>query len=342
MEKTPRRVNTGRYARLLAVIGATSTVTLVGLVLAWAAYMRRYVLHDLPQTPALGGDVQYFDSAAGRLGYYVSRHFHTIGPLNTADHTPPILFIHSVNAAASSYEMRPLYEHYAQYRTVCALDLPGFGLSERGDRPYTPKLYRDAINDFISSEIGTTAVDVVALSLGCEFVCAAALRKPEQFRSLTFISPTGLRGETESLRISDSLLRFLLVPQWRRLLFDTLTSRPSLRFFLSRLQKEPLERGLLHYAYVSSHRPHAEYAPYYFISGRLFTSSILQDYMALTMPVLALIPGDAGRRYQKLESLRRRSNWQIAELAECGDLLHFDDLKRAIRAMDHHWQHAKL
>lgn len=339
--ETPRRVDAGRYTRLLAVIGATSTVTLVGLVLAWAAYMRRYVLHDIPQTPALSGDVQYFDSAAGRLGYYVSRHHRTIGPIQTGDGTAPILFIHSVNAAASSYEMRPLYEHYAQQRTVYALDLPGFGLSERGDRPYTPKLYRDVINDFIGSQIPAAPVDAVALSLGCEFMCAAALRQPEQFRSLTLISPTGLMGASQSSGMGDAMLRLLLKPQWRRLLFDTLTSRPSLRYFLSRLQTKLLDKGLLHYAYVSSHRPDAEYAPYYFISGKLFSSSILQDYMALTLPVLAMIPGNAKRRYQNLELLRRRPNWQIVELTDYSELPHFDDPKRVIGAIDQHWQHIK-
>jgi pimeloyl-ACP methyl ester carboxylesterase len=49
----------------------------------------------------------------------------------------PLLLIHSVNAAASAYEVRPLFDHYRGRRPVYALDLPGFGQSDRSDRLYS-------------------------------------------------------------------------------------------------------------------------------------------------------------------------------------------------------------
>jgi pimeloyl-ACP methyl ester carboxylesterase len=45
-----------------------------------------------------------------------------------------MLLIHSVNAAGSVAEMRPVYAHYGASRTVYATDLPGFGFSDRSDR----------------------------------------------------------------------------------------------------------------------------------------------------------------------------------------------------------------
>ena len=45
--------------------------------------------------PALSGDWRELDGRAGRLGYYV------------AGSGPPLLLIHSINAAGSSYEVRP-------------------------------------------------------------------------------------------------------------------------------------------------------------------------------------------------------------------------------------------
>ena len=43
-----------------------------------------------------------------------------------------------------------------------ALDLPGFGFSERSDRTYSPVLYRNAITDFLANVVGEAA-DVVLL-----------------------------------------------------------------------------------------------------------------------------------------------------------------------------------
>ena len=49
---------------------------------------------------------------------------------------PPVLLVHSVNAAASAAEMAALAENLAADRRVWNLDLPGFGLSERSDVHY--------------------------------------------------------------------------------------------------------------------------------------------------------------------------------------------------------------
>ncbi len=86
--------------------------------------------HRLHLPPALSGERRTIGSKAGQLSYY------TAGPQASGE---PLLLIHSINAAGSAYEVLPLYEHYCNSRTVYALDLPGFGFSERGDRElYTP------------------------------------------------------------------------------------------------------------------------------------------------------------------------------------------------------------
>lgn len=336
MDKTQRRVVKQSGSQLLPVVGATGFITFIGLVLAWAAYMRRYVLHDIPLTAALSGEVHEFRSSVGKLGYYTKRKQPNTNLLRASETHPPLVFIHSINAAASSYEMKPLYEYYAKSRDVYALDLPGFGFSERGNRRYSPRMYRDAINDFIATVIPQTSVDVVGLSLTCEFLAEAALRRPEQFRSLSLISPTGFSRKTATIRASDDLLRILLTPQWRRLLFDTLTSRPSLRFFLKQAQQRELDKGLVHYAYVSSHRPEAEYAPYYFVAGKLFTPTILRDYLALTLPVLAILGQSQNSQYEMLEQFHARKNWRIEKFGYCGNLVHFDDAPGVIAQIDQH------
>ena len=77
------------------------------------------------------------------------------------------MLIHSINAAASAYELRPLFMEYRGRRPLYAPDLPGFGFSERGDREYSPALYVAAITDLLRSQVREMGpVDLVALSLG--------------------------------------------------------------------------------------------------------------------------------------------------------------------------------
>ena len=92
-----------------------------------------------PLPPALDGERIQISSRVGGLSYY------------KAGSGPPLLLIHSVNAAASAAEVRPLHAHYSATRTVFSVDLPGFGFSERSDRAYTPALMTEALQDKINN-----------------------------------------------------------------------------------------------------------------------------------------------------------------------------------------------
>ncbi|MFN8539274.1 MAG: hypothetical protein U0232_17585 [Thermomicrobiales bacterium] len=59
----------------------------------------------------------------------------------------PLVLLHSVNAAASAYEMWPLFEAYRKQRPVYALDF--LGIPERGERAYTPAPFAAAVEDLL-------------------------------------------------------------------------------------------------------------------------------------------------------------------------------------------------
>jgi pimeloyl-ACP methyl ester carboxylesterase len=321
MEKEPRSISP-----IVPMIATTGLLSAVGAGLAWIAFSRHSILHDLPMTAALPGALKSFNDVVGRVAYYEA------GP--AARGVPPLLFVHSVNAAASSAEMRPLYEHYARRRRVCAIDLPGFGFSDRPDIAYSPRLYRDVLNHFISTELAGGPVDVVALSLSCEFAALAAAARPLYFRSLVLLSPTGVAQSGPRLRSSDGLLRLLRVPLLSRPLFDLLVSRPGARYFLGKSQRRGLDPELTHQAYITSHQPGAEHAPAYFLAGKLFTPGIFSTYLALSQPVLMLCGTGPAARYDRAPELARRPNWQVAHFADCGELLHFDAPQRVAARMD--------
>ena len=71
-----------------------------------------------------------------------------------------------------------MFDLMSQHRTVYAIDLPGYGTSERSDRLYTPRLMTDAILDlasYIRVQHGDKPIDAMAASLSCEFLARAAV-----------------------------------------------------------------------------------------------------------------------------------------------------------------------
>lgn len=317
-----------RASVIAPIVTTTGLLAVLGAGLAWIAHSRRNIFHNIPMTAALDGELKSVESSAGTVAYYVA------GPQSGAARAAlPMVFIHSINAAPSSAEVRPLFEHYAAGRRVYAIDLPGFGFSDRRDIDYSPRLYRDVINQFMAEVVGGPA-DVVALSLSAEFVAQAALARGELYRALIFLSPTGMSRRSLAIRSSEALRRFLRVPFWSRPLFDLLTSRPSSRLFLSLSQRRGFDRDLCDYAYITSHQPGAEHAPFHFLAGRLFTPGIFDVYLALDKPALVLYGDGPTAQYDRVDELRRRPNWRIHHLQGCGELIHFDSPDGVIASID--------
>jgi pimeloyl-ACP methyl ester carboxylesterase len=199
----------GRGAGVAAVATVGAAATGIG---GWLGLSRLIVNHDMPLTPAIDAERRSFVGlSAGQLSYYVARE--ATGR--------PLVLLHSINAAASAYEMRPLFEAYRGQRPVYALDFPGYGFSQRGERAYTPALFTAAIEDLLQSQVREdAAVDLIALSLGSEFAARAALELGGRIRSLALISPTGFQPRPEEsseerakrLRSGERLLRGFSFP----------------------------------------------------------------------------------------------------------------------------------
>jgi pimeloyl-ACP methyl ester carboxylesterase len=251
----------------------------------------------------------------------------------------PLLLVHSINAAPSAFEMRPLFEHYGSSRPVVAPDLPGFGFSERPDRRYTPGLYAQALSGLLRDVIREPA-DVVALSLGAEFAAAAALTDPDLIRSLVLISPTGF--STRTLPGGDKgerIRRVLSLPGLSQGLFAALTSKPSIRYFLRQSFVGPVPGAMIDYAYATTHQPGARHAPLYFLSGQLFTQEAhVRLYPAVTQPVLVLHDRDPNINFDLLpDFLRGQSRWRVERIAPSLGLPHWERPTETTAAMDRFW-----
>lgn len=322
----------GATARPLRALSTTAMIGTGAAVLSWLAYSAFFINHNRSLPEALEAERRTFASrAAGILSYYVSRESKTARPL---------VLIHSVNAAASAYEMRPIFEHYRQQRPVYALDLPGFGYSDRTNRAYSPQLYAEAVTDFLRTQVREQgAVDVIALSLGAEFAALAALSMPEKVRSLAFISPTGLDGRTRGVG-SEIAYRVVAFPLWSQGLYDLLVTKASIKFFLEQSFEGAVDHGLLDYAQLTTHRPGARYAPLCFVSGKLFTPNILQNvYTQLPIPVLVLYDYDAFTGFDALpELIARHPNWQARRVVPTRGLPHFERMSEVAEALNAFWE----
>ena len=274
--------------------------------------------------PALAGERFEFDSPAGRLSAYAG------GPATGT----PLLLIHSVNAAASAAEVAPVYEHFLGQRPVYAIDLPGFGFSDRSDRSYTPRLMTDAVQTIashVAERHGGGPIDALALSLGCEFLARAATEVPARYRSLALVSPTGFNGRTRRRGAPGSTMHMawlnaaLTGPGWGGGLFRQLTRPGVVRFFLRKtFGSTVIDEGLWQTSVITARQPGAEHAPLAFLSGTLFSRDINDVYERLTQPVW-MSHGTRGDfvDYQGKTTVATRPNWRITVM-ETGALPYFE------------------
>lgn len=324
-------------ARTGALVGGALLLAPLAAAGGWIAYSRLAVDHDVPLPKAMDARRATVGTTAGRLSYYV----------DDSAGGRPLVLIHSINAGASAYEMRPLFETYRGQRSVYALELPGFGFSDRPDVEYTPDMYQRAIGEFLDKVLDQPA-DVVALSLSGEFAALAAAAQPGRFNSLTLLSPTGFSAPGEESQMnrsrsdamSDTMLRVFRFPFGGRAFFDLIATMPSIRYFLNISFTGSPDEGLVQYAYQSSHQPGAHHAPLYFLTGRLFSEGIRdRAYAPLTMPVLVIYDDDPFTGFEQLRPFAdEHPNWHLARVQPTRGLPHFDQLGQTTDALDAFWQ----
>jgi pimeloyl-ACP methyl ester carboxylesterase len=303
----------------------------------WILYSTFGIDHEVDLPDALATERKLFYSErAGKLSYYSSR----------AGEGRPLVLLHSINAAASAYEMRPLFEHYQGTRPVYALDLPGYGFSERSQRVYDPELFAHAILDFLEQEVKEPA-DVIANSLTSEFAARAALSAPEKFRSLAMISPTGFNDtdpryrsqSAQSMGASNMLHSIFAFPVWSRAFYDLIATQASIRYFLEKSFVGAIPDALVEYDFATSHQPGAENVPLYFISGKLFTKDVRSRiYENVHTPTLVLYDHDAFTNFDRLpDLLERNRDWRSERIIPTMGLPHWDQPGKTTAALDAFW-----
>ena len=282
-----------------------------------------------PLAPAVSGQRVELQTTAGLVSFYQS---------NAVQNSmlPPLLLVHSVNAAASAAEVAPLYDHYSHKRPTYAIDLPGYGFSDRSDRPYTIRIMTDAVLAVLAhirSQHGAVAVDMVGVSLSCEYVARAACEAPEAVRRIALVSPTGFSGTRRFYKTPGSsrgiawFYRAASNPAWSGGLFNTLVRPGVVRYFLQRtFGRKQIDETLWRYCVLTAHQPGAKHAPLCFLSAYLFAADINAVYENLAGPVwVSMATRGDFTDYRGKSTVEQRANWQF-ESTSGGALPYFEDL----------------
>ncbi len=294
-----------------------------------------------PLLPALGGVHTMLATPAGSISLYSAQ------PDDAGNGAPTLLLIHSINAAGSAAEVAPLYAHYGLQRRVVAMELPGYGFSDRSERPYTVRLMTDAVHAVVAhlrASQGGAPVDVLALSLSCEYAARASCERPDSVRRLALVSPTGFSGKRRHYGPAGSsrgvawLHRLLSRQPWSQWIFSGLTRPAVVRYFLKRTWGAPqIDETLWRYCLQTTRQPGARHAPLYFLSANLFSADINTLYEALDCPVwMSMATRGDFTDYRGRATVAGRANWHM-HLVEGGALPYFEDQAEFCAVLDPFW-----
>jgi pimeloyl-ACP methyl ester carboxylesterase len=269
---------------------------------------------------------------AGAISYYE----------DTAGEGRPLVLLHGIHAAGSAFEMRTLFNEFRGERPVYALDLPGFGFSQRGGMRYSAKTYVRAIEHLlrhIANEREDQRADLVALSLSSEYAATVAAELPDLVHSLVLISPTGFDSKQPKAREGTPNWLQKLARAGGELFFDALVTRPSLKHYLRKSFAGRVDRSLLEYSHATSHQPGAHFAPLAFVSGELFPKGDPQQtYARVKVPVLVMFDEDPYTDFAGLRAfVSKHDNYQTLRVSRTRGLPQIEARERTILGLRSYW-----
>jgi pimeloyl-ACP methyl ester carboxylesterase len=251
----------------------------------------------------------------------------------------PLLLVHDLRTTSSAYEMRPLFECFRWRRPTYAIDLPGFGLSDRSRGPYSPALFAAVLAELSRAlRRGSAGIDVVALGRGAAIAARVARDEPPPCRSLVLVEPSGLvqpRGvalERLAARVAGALGAGAGAP------FYALVTSPRLvrGSIAARFFGRP-DEGLVAYAQRTARVGGAHHAPMGATRTIPREEETAACYRALTVPVLVVhdARGDAAPELEGF--LRGRANRFAIRVSPTRGLPHFERRAETIAALERFW-----
>ncbi|PWT82964.1 MAG: alpha/beta hydrolase [Acidobacteria bacterium] len=232
-----------------------------------------------PDDSALGGEANFYDWKHGRIFYKAS---------GASKSGLPLVFVHGVSAGASSFMWRKNFDALAKDFRVYALDLLGFGISDKPPTTsYSADLYVELITDFVREVVGPP-VNIIASSLGAAYCVRVADEHPELVNALILNSPAGYDTLNARPGMAGAAFYGLLQsPVLGTSFYNVMASERSIRDYAKNqlfYDHRRVTDRLVTHLYATSHQPGAQHAIAAFLSGYLNTE-IRMAFARLDQPV---------------------------------------------------------
>jgi len=289
---------------------------------------------------------QIIETSLGEMVYYVPVGAPWVLPSPDAQ---PLIFLHNFGGGASAYEWSKVYPAFADTYKVMAPDLIGWGKSAHPVRDYRVEDYLMTLTEFLEKSCGGDRATkvfrpaiVVASSLTGAIALRLAVQRPDLFKSLFLVCPSGFAdlGQDAGRRLP---LQVIGLPLLDQLIYSLgAMNEVAVRSFLERfLFADPnrVSPEMVAAYLESAKQPNAQYAALAFLRGDLYFD--LATYVPqLTTPTTILwgknaqfINADLG---QRVASLNPTYIQAFVTLPNAGVLLPLEQPAIAIGLLEHH------
>jgi pimeloyl-ACP methyl ester carboxylesterase len=279
------------------------------------------------QPPGFGQKV--VDTSLGSMVYYTP----VASPWTVAtpkdEKLPPLVFLHNFGGGASAYEWSKVYPAFATTHRVIAPDLIGWGQSAHPVRDYQVSDYLTTLGEFLL-EVADSPATVVASSLTGALTIRLAIERPELFKALLLVCPSGFDdfGQGSGRRLPLNIVR---TPLLSSLIYNLgATNEVAVRNFLVQFlfaKPERVSEEMVAAYLASAQQPNGEYAALAFLRGDLYFDLSLY-IQQLTVPTVIIWGEDAqftrldiGRRLARLNP-EAVKDFQV--IADTGVLPHLE------------------
>ena len=251
----------------------------------------------------------------------------------------PILLVHDLDPASSSYEWCKLIKKLEKKHTVYTIDLLGCGRSEKPYLTYTNYLYVQLLLDFIKNVIKEKTT-VVATGSSAPFTIMAANMESEQFENLIFINPQSLqacdRTPERMTRIQKCLLELPIVGTFAyNMMMSHCTIDENFRnTYFARPQLISSKLEDLYFESAHANQSHGKYL-LASILGNYTTISIKHVLSKLDVPVMLIGGRNCKDSASILESyVHYNSSFETVTLSNCKMLPQLETPDRILAILD--------
>ena len=249
----------------------------------------------------------------------------------------PVLLVHGIYAGASSLEWRHVMPALAERHSVIAVDLLGFGQSDRPAARYTPGLLQALLGDLVT-RVANEPCAVVASGLSAAQLIALAARDPRHIASIALIAPTGVKYMRDPVASVGATKRMLLgAPIVGKTLYNSLTSPANMRRHLEGVYADDrmVTPALVQHYVRMARQPGGKHVVRALLSGRL-NVDVRVALRRVRQPTL-LLWGDLARHNpvehaHAFRVIKHDLEWSLIQ--EAGDLPHDerpDEVNAALR-----------